>query len=316
MKYLSQPQAGWVGALAGWLLLLQVGGTAQPVARVEEAQQPVLRQQTSLVTLNINVLDQFHRQISGLTREHFEVYENNVKQQIEFFSDIDRPLSVGLLFDLSGSMRPKLARAREALRAFISSSHGEDDFFLVGFNQQAQLLASFSSGDAVLNKLSFAEAEGQTALIDAAYLGLEKMREGRYDRRVLLLISDGQDNSSRYSHGELRKLLKESDVQIYCLGIGEEGALTGGPLDRQGQELLQELAQSTGGLAFFPRTWAELEDAITRIALVLRHQYSIGYVPLNEKRDGKWRKIKVRLNAPKSLPTLYVRAKEGYFAQP
>jgi Ca-activated chloride channel family protein len=316
MKYSSRSRSWrpWVGAL--FLCLAYGSVIAQTPPRAGEQAEPLLRQQTSLVTVNVNVMDQFHRQISGLNRDHFEVYENNVRQQIEFFSDIDRPLSIGILFDLSGSMRPKLARARKALQGFVSSSHEEDDFFLVGFNQTAHLLASFSNGDSVLNKLTFAEAQGQTALLDAAYLGIEKMKEGRYDRRALLLISDGQDNSSRYSYGELRKLLKESDVQIYCLGIAEEGDLTGSILDQQGRDVLKELAETTGGLAFFPRSWPELEDAITRIALVLRHQYSLGYVPLNEKRDGKWRKIKIRLNAPKSLPSLYVRAKEGYYAQP
>ena len=311
------PSLVWrLGGVTLWLCLGLSAALAQTAPVPAEQGEPLMRQQTSLVTVNVNVMDQFHRQIAGLSREHFEIYENNVRQEIEFFSDEDRPLSIGILFDLSGSMKPKLTRARQALQSFISASHQDDDFFLVGFNQHANLLATFSSGNTVLNKLAFAEAQGQTALVDAAYLGLEKMKEGRYDRRALLLVSDGQDNSSRYGLGELRRLLKESDVQIYCLGISEDGTLSGNLLDLQGQSTLRELAEITGGLAFFPRNWLELEDAITRIALVLRRQYSFGYVPLNEKKDGKWRKIKVRLNAPKSLPTLYVRAKTGYYATP
>ena len=296
-----------------WCLYVSYG-LAQTVSPQREQNEPLLRQQTTLVTVNVNVLDQFNRQISGLNRDHFEVFENNLKQQIEFFSDIDRPLSIGILFDLSGSMRPKLTRAREALQSFVKASNCDDDFFLVGFNQTANLLATFSDGEQVLNKLAFAEAQGQTALLDAAHLGVEKIKEGRFDRRALLLISDGQDNSSRYGFGELRRLLRESDVQIYCLGISGESELTDSLLDQQGQSTLRELAEMTGGLAFFPRNWLELNDAINRIALALRHQYNIGYVPLNERRDGKWRKIKIRLNAPKSLPTLYVRTKEGYYA--
>lgn len=297
------------------LLVLGTSVLAQTSRRVQQ-NPPVLRQETTLVTLNVTVMDRYHRQINGLTEQHFEIYENKVKQRIEFFSDVDRPISVGILFDLSGSMKTKLPRARKALQAFVTTSHHDDDFFLVGFNQNASLLTNFTGGETVLNKLTLADAHGQTALLDAAYLGMEKVKEGRHDRRVLLIVSDGQDNSSRYTYGELRRLLKESDVQIYCIGISEEGVAAGSMLDRQGQAMLEEIAEMTGGLAFFPHTWAELEDAITRIALVLRHQYSIGYVPLNEKRDGKWRKIKVRINAPKGLPSLYVRAKEGYYALP
>lgn len=314
MKDQYPSRGRWLAGLAIGLCLCCHTGLAQTQIQSSEPAELLLREQTSLVTVNVNVMDRFHRQIAGLAREHFEIYENNVKQEIEFFSDIDRPLSIGILFDLSGSMRPKLARARQALQGFINASHQDDDFFLVGFNQNANLLATFSSGKTVLDKLTLAAAQGQTALVDATYLGVDKMKEGRYDRRALLLVSDGQDNASRYGLGELRRLLKESDVQIYCLGISEQSSLTDSLLDQQGQEMLRDLSEMTGGLAFFPRNWMELEDAIARIALVLRHQYSIGYVPLNEKRDGKWRKIKVRLKAPKSLPSLYVRAKTGYYA--
>jgi Ca-activated chloride channel homolog len=130
------------------------------------------------------------------------------------------------------------------------------------------------------------------------------------------IVSDGQDNASRYNYGELKKLLKEADVQVYCIGILEDGVDSGSVLDRQGQLILEELSRTTGGMAFFPSSYSELEDSITRIALTLRHQYSIGYVPFNEQRDGKWRKIKVRVNAPKGLPSLLVRSKEGYYATP
>jgi Ca-activated chloride channel family protein len=260
------------------------------------------------------VTDKQFRQIGGLGKDHFEIYEDKVRQQIEFFSDEDKPVSVGIVFDLSGSMKDKIARAREALKAFVDTSHFDDDFFLVGFNERASLLAGLSDGRTVLRKLALAEPRGQTALYDATYLGVEKVKEGRHDKRALLIISDGQDNASKYNYGELRKLLKEADVQIYCIGIGEQGAGAGSILDRQGQLILEEIAKTTGGIAFQPNSFDELQDSITRIALALRHQYSIGYVPLNEQRDGKWRKIKVRVNAPRGMPSLVVRAKEGYYA--
>jgi Ca-activated chloride channel family protein len=303
-------------AIIGCLMLLVI----QPGLCAQQQQgdqgQAIIKQHTSLVTVDVTVTDKQYRQVSGLSKEHFEVFEDKVRQQIDFFSDEDRPASIGVIFDLSGSMKSKLMRAREALQTFIQTSHNEDDFFLIGFNDRASLLAEFADGDAALRKLSYADATGRTALYDAAYLGVEKVKEGRHDRRALLIISDGQDNASRYNYGELKKLLKEADVQIYCIGISEEGMYAGSMMDQQGQVTLEEIARVTGGLAFYPKTFGEMEDAVTRIALVLRHQYSLGYVPVNEQRDGKWRKIKVRVNKPKGMPSLNVRAREGYYARP
>ncbi len=305
-------------ALIGCLLLLapQPGVRCQQQGPGADQDKNVIRQRTSLVVVNVSVTDKQFRQISGLNKYHFEIFEDKVRQEIEFFSDEDRPASVGIIFDLSGSMNNKMSRAREAIKAFIDTCHNQDDFFLVGFNERASLLAEISDGRSVLDRLAMAEPRGQTALYDAAYLGVEKVKEGRHDKRALLIVSDGQDNASRYNYGELRKLLKEADVQVYCIGILEEGADAGSVLDRQGQLILEELSRTTGGMAFFPSSYGELEDSVTRIALTLRHQYSIGYVPFNEQRDGKWRKIKVRVNAPRGLPSLVVRAKEGYYATP
>lgn len=266
------------------------------------------------MTLTVTVTDPYNRLVTGLDPQHFEIFEDKVKQSIEFFNDDDVPVSLGIVFDVSGSMKGKLDRARDSLRAFVETSHQEDDFFLVGFNQRADLIAEFSDGDTLVNKLTLVDPKGQTALYDAAYLGIEKVKQGRHTKRALLLISDGQDNSSRYTYGELRKLLREAGVQIYCIGIVEFGGAAGGTLDLQGQAILEEIAQVTGGKAFFPRSAAELEDATTRIALELRHQYSLGYTPTNVKRDGQWHKIKVQVKPPRGLPNLKVQHKEGYYA--
>src|SRR5215471_13328967 len=249
---------------------------------------------TDLVSLTVTVTDSLNRLVSGLDRRHFEVYEDKVKQEISFFSDADAPVNMGIVFDVSGSMKGKLDRARDALKAFSQTSHSDDDFFLVGFNQRAKLLAEFTDGDALANKLTLIDPKGQTALYDAAYLGIEKVKQGRHSRNAILLISDGQDNSSRYTYGELRKLLKEAGVQIYCIGIVEIGGGAGGTLDMQGQAILEEIT--------------------TRIALELRHQYSIGYSPTNVKRDGQWHKIKVSVKPPKGWSNLRVQHKEGYYA--
>jgi Ca-activated chloride channel family protein len=279
----------------------------------QDGQERII-ERTDLVSLPVTVTDAYNRLVTGLDKHHFEVFEDKVKQDIAFFSDDDAPVSLGIIFDVSGSMKGKLDRARDALKAFIQTSHSDDDFFLVGFNQRANLVAEFTDGDTLANKLTLVDPKGQTALYDAAYLGIEKVKQGRHNRHAMLLISDGQDNSSRYTYGELRKLLKEAGVQIYCIGIVEMGGGAGGTLDMQGQAILEEIAQVTGGKAFFPRSSAELEDATTRIALELRHQYSIGYNPTNVKRDGQWHKIKVSVKGPKGLSNLKVQHKEGYYA--
>ena len=295
------------------------GPSSSPLAKqgqeIKEG-ETIIRVKTEVISLTVTVTDPGNRLVTGLDRRHFEVYEDKVKQTIEYFKDEDAPASVGIIFDTSGSMKGKLDRAREALRAFIRTSHDDDDFFLVGFNQRANLLAEFTDGNTLTSKLSLVDPRGQTALYDAVYLGLEKVKQGRHQKRALLLISDGQDNSSRYSYNELRKALKEANVQIYCIGIVEVRRAANGTLDLQGQSILEEIARVTGGKAFFPRVAAELEDATTRIALELRHQYSIGYVPTNAQRDGQWHKIKVRVKPPRGLSSLIVRAKEGYYAVP
>ncbi len=283
-------------------------------SQLGDGQDEQIKIGTDLVSLTVTVTDPYNRLVTGLDKQHFEIFEDKVKQEIRFFNDTDSPVSLGIIFDVSGSMKGKLDRARDALRAFIQTSHTDDDFFLVGFNNRANLLSEFSDGETLANKLTLVDARGQTALYDAAYLGIEKVKQGRHNRHAILMISDGQDNSSRYTYGELRKLLKEAGVQIYCIGIVEMGGGAGGTLDMQGQAILEEIAQVTGGKAFFPRSAAELEDATTRIALELRHQYSIGYEPTNVKRDGQWHKIKVSVKAPRGLSNLKVQHKEGYYA--
>src|SRR5262245_30454272 len=212
---------------------------------------------SELVSLTVTVTDGLDRLVTGLGISNFEVFEDRVKQDITHFSYDDAPVNLGIVFDVSGSMKGmKLDRARDALKAFIQTSHSDDDFFLIGFNQRANLLAEFTNGDALANKLTLVDPGGQTALYDATYLGVEKVKQGRDNRHAILLISDGQDNSSRYTYGELRKRLKESGVQIYCIGIVELGGGAGGTLDMQGQAILEEIAQSTGGKAFFPKSGA------------------------------------------------------------
>jgi Ca-activated chloride channel family protein len=266
-----------------------------------------------LVKLTVTVTDSFDRYVTGIERDAFTILDNKVEQEIVFFNDEDAPASVGVLFDFSGSMSgEKVGRAREALKRFIKTSHEQDEYFLVGFNARANLLLDRTrDSDALLSKLTFVETKGNTALYDATYLGVEKVTRGTHDKRVLLIISDGQDNSSRYTFNEVRRLLKESGVLIYSVGIVDGG---GSSFDAQGQAVLEELSGVSGGKAFFPATNSEMNEIFERISLELRHQYAIGYRPKPFTTDGKWRKVKVKVQPPRGLPRLFVRNKEGYFA--
>ena len=270
---------------------------------------------TDLITLNVTVTDTYGRFVAGLDKKHFQVLDEKLPQDITFFSDDDAPVSVGVIFDVSGSMSgDKIRKAREALSHFIETSHDSDEYFLIGFNSRAQLLMDKTrDGKAVLDKLTFVQPKANTALYDACYLGIERVQRGSHPKRALLLISDGQDNDSRYTFTELRRLLKESDVVVYAIGI-LGGSDPGSSLGMQGQGILEELTAVSGGRAFFPNTAVEMDDTFEKIALELRHQYSIGYKPSNFTNDGKWHRIKVKINPPRGLPRLFVRSKEGYYA--
>ena len=270
---------------------------------------------TDLITFTVTVTDIYGRFVSGLGKKAFSIFDDKSQQEITFFSDEDSPVSVGVLFDVSGSMSgEKVRRARDALAHFIQTSHDRDEYFLIGFNSRAQLLLDRTrDGNAVLDKLMFVKTKNNTALYDACYLGVERVQRGTHPKRALLLISDGQDNNSRYTFNELRRVLKESDVVLYAIGI-LGGSDVGSSLGMEGQGIMDELAGVSGGKAFYPRSAAEMDDIFEQIALELRHQYSIGYRPPNFTNDGKWHRIKVKVAPPRGLPRLFVRSKEGYFA--
>jgi Ca-activated chloride channel homolog len=270
---------------------------------------------TDLITFTVTVTDIYGRFVSGLGKNAFSIFDEKQQQNITFFSDDDAPVSVGILFDVSGSMGgDKVRRARDALSHFVQTSHDLDEYFLIGFNSRAQLLMDRTrDGNAVLDKLTFVQTKNNTALYDACYLGVERVQRGTHPKRALLLISDGQDNNSRYTFNELRRVLKESDVVLYAIGI-LGGSDVGSSLGMEGQGILDELAGVSGGKAFYPRSAAEMDDIFEQIALELRHQYSIGYRPPNFTNDGKWHHIKVKVAPPRGLPRLFVRSKEGYFA--
>ena len=270
---------------------------------------------TDLITFTVTVTDLYGRFVSGLSKNAFSIFDDKQQQEISFFSDDDSPVSVGVIFDVSGSMSgDKVRRARDALAHFVQTSHDRDEYFMIAFNSRAQLLMDRTrDGNAVLDKLTFVQTRSNTALYDACYLGVERVQRGTHPKRALLLISDGQDNNSRYTFNELRRVLKESDVVLYAIGI-LGGSDVGSSLGMEGQSILDELAGVSGGKAFYPRSNAEMDDIFEQIALELRHQYSIGYRPPNFVNNGKWHRIKVKVQSPRGLPRLFVRSREGYYA--
>ncbi|MBA2377952.1 MAG: VWA domain-containing protein [Blastocatellia bacterium] len=295
-----------------------IGQQAEPTPPpVEDDPRNPVRVQTDLVTLTLTVTDLYGRYVSGLSKRAFTVIDNNKEQEVTFFSDADAPVSVGILFDVSGSMSgEKIRQARTALERFINSSHPSDEYFLIAFNTRAQLLLDRTrDGEAVLRQLTLVEPSKNTALYDAVYLGLERVTRGTHQKKALLIISDGQDNSSRYNFGEVRRLMRESDVVTYSVGI-LDASDSRSMFGMQGQAFLDELSSVTGGKSFYPRTAMEMDEIFERIALELRHQYSIGYTPHDFQPDGKWRRVRVRVKPPRGLPRLTVRSREGYYATP
>lgn len=272
---------------------------------------------TDLVTLTLTVTDQYGRYVSGLKKNAFTVYDEGQEQEITFFADADAPVSIGILFDISGSMSgEKIQRARKALERFMNISHPMDEYFLIAFNSRAQLLLDRTrDSEALLRKLTLVRPKENTALYDAVYLGIERVTRGAHQRKAILIISDGQDNSSRYSFKEVRNLLKETDVTIYSVGIMDNND-SRDPIGLQGQAFLDELSSVSGGKSFYPQTSVEMDEIFERIAVELRNQYSIGYIPKNFQPDGRWRKVKVKVKPPKGMSRLIVRTREGYYATP
>ncbi len=301
--------------LSAPVLLAQETTPTPPVQGVEN--KPEITVETDLVTLTLTVTDYYGRYVSGLTKEAFTIYDDKEKQEITFFSDDDAPVSIGILFDVSGSMSgEKILKARNALERFINTSHPRDEYYLIAFNKRAQLLMDRTrDGEAVLNKLTLVEPKNNTALYDACYLGVERVTRGTHQKKALLIISDGQDNASRYNFKEVRRLMKESDVVIYSVGI-MDGRDVSSQEGLQGQAFLDELSGVTGGKSFYPTSAVEMDEIFERIALELRHQYSIGYTPKGFEPDGKWHRVKVKVKPPRGLPRLTVRNREGYYATP
>jgi len=272
-----------------------------------------IKVKVNLVLVPVTVTDPMDRIVTNLDRGDFEIIDGKAPQEIRHFSKQDAPISVGIILDCSGSMKTKMDRAREAVTAFLKTGNPVDEFFLITFADQPEEVANF--GDSIedmQSRLVTTIPKGRTALLDAVYLGFNKMRHAKYQKKALLIISDGGDNHSRYNEGEIKSVAREADVIIYAVGIFDHSFST--LEEALGPTLLTSLTTMTGGRAYGVDNPNNLPEIARRIGVELRDQYVLGYHPTQDRRDGRFHKIKVKMRLAKNAPRLRVYAKSGYYA--
>jgi Ca-activated chloride channel homolog len=298
------------GLFASFLLSLVPGLFGQQ----EAARPPIFRVDVDMVFVKVSVADPLNRYVTGLQKENFKVYEDSVEQTPVYFGQESAPISVGIVFDISRSMgfSNNIRIGKSWLNQFLSSSfldgrNPQDEYSLITFNRKVNLVQAFNDKSIDLqDEVALQKPGGWTALYDAVYRGLDHIRGGKNEKKALILITDGEDNSSRYSRGDIREFTKERDIPIYAIGLP-------GP-DDYGQSVLKYLVNITGGRAFFS-SYEEIGYYFDLIHAELRSQYLLGYVPTNTLHNGKWRRIRIKLDAPPGLPKLSVRARDGYYAR-
>jgi Ca-activated chloride channel family protein len=287
----------------------------KPEAAAAAKPHPNLRIDTNLVLVPVSVCDPTNRPVMGLELEHFKIFDDRVEQKLTHLAMDDEPVAVGLVFDISGSMGPKLRTARLAAAQFFKTANPEDEFFLVEFNDTPRLVTPLTPDfEGIQNQLTFAQSKGRTALLDAIMLAIHEIKKSRKNRKALLIISDGGDNSSRYTEGEVRNMVRETDVLIYAVGVYEPFGSRGRTSEEaSGPGLLGDLSEQTGG-RHFPADVNELPDIAAKIGIELRNRYVLGYSPSDQQRDGRFHKVEVKLVPPHGLPKLNAQWRAGYFA--
>jgi len=299
-----------------WILNAQVAIEPRPRPEPLEVKTASsnIRIDSKLVLVPVSVCDPANHPVTGLEREHFRLFDDRVEQNVTHFSMEDAPVAVGMVFDTSGSMGSKLRVSRAAAAQFFAQGNPEDEYFLVEFNDHPKLAVPLTSNpEDIQVRLTFSESKGRTALLDAIMLALHEMKKSTKTRKALLIISDGGDNSSRYSEGEVRKAVRESDILIYAVGVFEPFGRRGTPEESGGPGLLTQLAEQTGG-RHYPAEVNELPDIAAKIGIEMRNRYVLGYSPTEQQRDGKYHKVEIKLVPPRGLPKLSARWRLGYYA--
>jgi Ca-activated chloride channel family protein len=270
-----------------------------------------LRVDTNLVLVPTTVNDEFNRPITGLEKDNFHVFDNGIEQPITSFSSDDEPISLGFIFDTSGSMAGTLPGGRAAASEFLRMSNPEDEFFLVEFDNKPRLVIPLSSNTHDIGlEVMMTKAAGSTALIDGLFMGIHEIHKSTKAKKALVLISDGGENNSRYSPGEIKRVVKESDVLIYTVAFSGEF----NPDAAAGLEMMSGISELSGAHMFYVGGGNGLSDIAEKIGIELRNRYVLGYTPHDQERDGKYHKIGVKLLPPRGLPKLQAHWRKGYYA--
>jgi len=303
-----------IGLMLFFLLTCFLHTAAQDKPKKSKDSDYTLSVDVNLVLLHVSVLDEKDTVVKGLTKEDFSVFEDKTQQEISLFREEDVPVSLGLVIDNSGSMRTKRERVNKAAMTFAKTCNPNDEIFLINFNDQVYIDQDFTKNrDDLTDALDTLDARGGTALHDAIYLSLEHIREGKEDKKALLVISDGEDRDSRYKFDTVLEFARESHASIYVIGLfDKEGERS--RAQKKAAKNLKDLAEETGGKYFFPESADEVEALCTQVAHEIRNQYTLGYKPTNTHRDGTWRTVSVKLNTNKGAKKLVARAKRGYYA--
>lgn len=273
-------------------------------------QMAPLRVNVNLVLVPVTVTDQMNRPVLGLAKDDFALLEDDSVRDIRYFSAEDTPVSIGILLDISRSMTDKIDLARAALGEFFQNSNPADDYFVITFSDRPEVLADANTSAGTIGaRLADVKPSGHTALLDAIYMGMHKLRSARYQRKALLIISDGGDNHSRFTSSELKNMVMESDVQIY--GIGIYSRVFHSPEEWSGKRLLTQITEATGGHTITVNNARELPDAASSISTELRNQYVLGYAPGAGQGSG-WRKIKVKITPRDPASPLQLYWRRGY----
>lgn len=278
--------------------------------------QASFRADANLVAIPVSVTDTVNRFVLGLRKEDFHLLDNGVEQPISHFSGEDVPLSIGVAFDISGSMDYKMSTSRDATALFLKALNKDDEAFLVEFNEKTDLTVGFThQPEEIRSALQKVQPGGLTALLDAVTFCLKQMKSAKNPRKAILIISDGGDNHSQYTPAQVESLVREADVEIYAMGVFDPLlSLALAPEEVSGPRLLSEIATQTGGRAFAASLSSDLPSVAARIAIELRNQYVLSYYPKDQVRDGKYHTVEVKVTQPAGVPTLKLHWRQGYYA--
>jgi Ca-activated chloride channel family protein len=278
-----------------------------------------IRVSTDLVVLHATVTDDRGQFVPGLKQTNFRVFEDKVEQKVSAFASEDIPVTMGLVIDNSGSMREKRAQVNAAALTFVRTSNPQDEVFVVNFNDEyyLDLNEDFTSDQRELNEaLSRIDSRGSTALFDAVIGSLDHLKKGHKDKRVLLVITDGDDDASRKTLAYTVQVAQQSDAQIFAIGVfSDQDRKSDKKMIRNSKKELTQLASVTGGVAYFPDTLEQVTAICAQVAHDIRNQYTLGYYPTNTSKDGTFRQVQVQLIPPKERAKLTVRTRTGYYAQ-